>query len=305
VVAAAVESGKTLEGARASEKAKNAAAYHHADALDKSGRPSAETRAKFREEMTRTAKEHVAGQDRAALKEAHASSYAKMPTDRERFENPKTSADWAYRMAKLRDVQPRPLNKMYGKNPTPDQIASHKEATKAWDRQYRKASKEQKRLGDEENRAFHEKQRHAVDNVMKASDPDRLYTTQEIADKAGISSMQASDRLLALSDAGHISRFAPSGDHPARYSMTDFDRRTKPIPEPVKAATTTKPTAKPKTSKAAASAPAKPKPTTISGMQESVMRSVFAGNTAAAQRKNAALERRTRAQDFGRQMMSS
>lgn len=65
----------------------------------------------------------------------------------------KTAAEWADEMAKLRDHKPRPLHKRFGKNPTDAQIAEHREAERAWNRDYRHASKMQKKTLAEENAA--------------------------------------------------------------------------------------------------------------------------------------------------------
>lgn len=73
-------------------------------------------------------------------------------------DEPQSAAEWANEMTRLRSVKPRPLEKLYGKNPTEKQVAEHKEATRKWDAQYRKASKMQKQTMEAENAAFRQKQ---------------------------------------------------------------------------------------------------------------------------------------------------
>ena len=65
----------------------------------------------------------------------------------------RTAAGWAAEMSRLRDKQPRPLHKLYGRNPTPEQITAHKEATRAYEKEYRHASKMQKETLARENEA--------------------------------------------------------------------------------------------------------------------------------------------------------
>ena len=55
------------------------------------------------------------------------------------------AAAWAAEMARLREFKPRPLHKRYGQNPTPEQVKSHRDEERAWNKVYRKASAEQKR----------------------------------------------------------------------------------------------------------------------------------------------------------------
>jgi len=56
-----------------------------------------------------------------------------------------SASDWSARMAELRAVKPRPLIKMYGRNPTEAQQEWHKQVMRDWNREYRKASQEQKK----------------------------------------------------------------------------------------------------------------------------------------------------------------
>jgi len=68
-------------------------------------------------------------------------------------EGPKTAAEWARKMATLRETKPRPLDKLYGKRgPTPEQKAEWDAATKAWNASYRRASLMQKKTLAEQNR---------------------------------------------------------------------------------------------------------------------------------------------------------
>jgi hypothetical protein len=60
-------------------------------------------------------------------------------------------------LAEIRKRQPRPLHKLYGKNPTPEQIAASKAEHRAWNSEYRKAQKLYKALVEESNRRFHKR----------------------------------------------------------------------------------------------------------------------------------------------------
>lgn len=63
-----------------------------------------------------------------------------------RVNEPVTAADWAERMAALRDVKPRPLAKLYGRaGPTTEQLARWCADMHAWNREYRHASKYHKK----------------------------------------------------------------------------------------------------------------------------------------------------------------
>jgi hypothetical protein len=54
----------------------------------------------------------------------------------------KTAADYARHLARLRDVKPRSLAKLYGSNgPTGDQENAHEDQMRNWSRRYRLVSK--------------------------------------------------------------------------------------------------------------------------------------------------------------------
>jgi hypothetical protein len=65
-----------------------------------------------------------------------------------------SASDWALEMVRLREFKPRPLHKRYGKNPTPEQVAFHKEEERNWNRLYRYASKMQKKMLEEQFSTF-------------------------------------------------------------------------------------------------------------------------------------------------------
>jgi len=70
-----------------------------------------------------------------------------------------SAAQWANEMARLRDVKPRPLHKLYGRSGgTPEQQAAWKAQMSEWNRQYRHASKMQKIALEEDNAAFRVRQ---------------------------------------------------------------------------------------------------------------------------------------------------
>lgn len=73
---------------------------------------------------------------------------------------PKTSARWSELMRQLRDIKPRPIQKLYGKKgPTKDQLANWKEEMSRWNSLYRIASSEQKRKLKIENEEYRLKNR--------------------------------------------------------------------------------------------------------------------------------------------------
>jgi len=75
---------------------------------------------------------------------------------------PMTAAGWAAEMARLREGRPRPLKKRFGlKGPTPEQAIVHAAEERQWNRAYRRANKEQKRLLEIENAAFRGKTKAA------------------------------------------------------------------------------------------------------------------------------------------------
>jgi len=64
------------------------------------------------------------------------------------------SVDWSREMARLREIKPRPLHKRYGKSPTPEQAALHKEEERVWNAKYRYASAMQKITLERDNAEF-------------------------------------------------------------------------------------------------------------------------------------------------------
>jgi len=81
--------------------------------------------------------------------------YAKRARNSARF----SSSQWANEMARLRDIKPRPLVKMFGKSGgTPEQRAKREAEMREWNRQYRHASKMQKIALEEDNAAFRARQ---------------------------------------------------------------------------------------------------------------------------------------------------
>jgi hypothetical protein len=70
-----------------------------------------------------------------------------------------SASQWANEMARLRDIKPRPLVKMFGKSGgTPEQQTTWKAQMAEWNRQYRHASKMQKIALEEDNAAFRARQ---------------------------------------------------------------------------------------------------------------------------------------------------
>lgn len=65
-----------------------------------------------------------------------------------------TAVDWAEEMSRLRSVKPRPLLKLYGRNPTDEQKREHKAEEGSWNAAYRHASSMQKKRLKEENEAW-------------------------------------------------------------------------------------------------------------------------------------------------------
>ena len=62
-------------------------------------------------------------------------------------------------MAELRKIKPRPLEKMFGKNPTDEQKAEHKALLSSWQSKYNKVSAAQKVALERDNAAFRAAQR--------------------------------------------------------------------------------------------------------------------------------------------------
>jgi len=55
------------------------------------------------------------------------------------------------KLSDLRDTKPRPLNKLYGPNPTAQQVSSHKVAMSAWSKEYNPLLKKYKKLVETSN----------------------------------------------------------------------------------------------------------------------------------------------------------
>lgn len=69
----------------------------------------------------------------------------------------KTAGEWSNVMTELRDRRPRSIEKVYGKQgPTPEQKADHDQRTRDWNREYRRASNNQKLALAASNKAYAE-----------------------------------------------------------------------------------------------------------------------------------------------------
>lgn len=64
-----------------------------------------------------------------------------------------TASDYAMMMAEHRKSQPRPIKKLYGaQGPTPEQLRAYQVKSKAWNAEYRRLGKLQKKaLSDQVN----------------------------------------------------------------------------------------------------------------------------------------------------------
>ena len=86
------------------------------------------------------------------------------------------STELANLMAELRKVKPRPVEKMFGKNPTAEQKAKHKALLSSWQSKYNKVSAAQKVALERDNAAFRAAQRvdereGRVEPALKAAAP--------------------------------------------------------------------------------------------------------------------------------------
>lgn len=81
----------------------------------------------------------------------------------------RSAAEWAEEMARLRQEKPRPLNKLFGPNPTPEQVEQHAAQMREWNRKYRHASAEQKKALERDNAAFRARQPAGVEPEPQAT----------------------------------------------------------------------------------------------------------------------------------------
>jgi hypothetical protein len=72
-------------------------------------------------------------------------------------EDPSKSSFWLNQKTQLEKTKPRPLNKLYGPNPTPEQVAYHQELMKTWNSKNRNAEKKRKELREIEDAAYRKK----------------------------------------------------------------------------------------------------------------------------------------------------
>jgi hypothetical protein len=105
----------------------------------------------------------------------------------------KSAADWAQEMTDLNKVKPRPLEKMYGKNPTEAQVKDHAEKVKEWNRKYRFASKQQKIQLEIDNKNFREQQAKKLEQNSQQASPSK---TQAQTQESGAQPEQALKRKL-------------------------------------------------------------------------------------------------------------
>jgi hypothetical protein len=88
------------------------------------------------------------------------------------------STQWANEMARLRDIKPRPLVKMFGKSGgSPEQRAKWESEMREWNRQYRHASKMQKITLAEDNEAFRVRQKQ---NPRRKRNLDHRDSTHQV-----------------------------------------------------------------------------------------------------------------------------
>ncbi len=79
-----------------------------------------------------------------------------------------SASEWTQELTRLREIKPRPLHKLYGRNgPTPEQKTAWEEKMKAWNKLYRHASKMQKEqlVIDNENFRRQQAERLAAKNL--------------------------------------------------------------------------------------------------------------------------------------------
>jgi hypothetical protein len=72
-------------------------------------------------------------------------------------EDPSKSSFWLNQKTQLEKTKPRPLNKLYGPNPTPEQVAYHQELMKTWNSKNRNAEKKRRELREIEDAAYRKK----------------------------------------------------------------------------------------------------------------------------------------------------
>jgi hypothetical protein len=110
--------------------------------------------------VQRQAEQFAAEQDRPAPAPMAAATHKDPgePAEPAAATAPRTAAEWAEEMARLRKTKPRPLDKLYGaKGPTPEQVTAHAEQERAWNAAYRKAGAEQKKALERDNAEFRAK----------------------------------------------------------------------------------------------------------------------------------------------------
>lgn len=82
-----------------------------------------------------------------------------------------SASQWANEMARLRDIKPRPLHKLYGsRGPTPEQKAKWDADMREWNRLYRHASKMQKIALEEDNEAYRARQQREQNMATRFRD---------------------------------------------------------------------------------------------------------------------------------------
>ena len=96
-----------------------------------------------------------------------------------------SASQWANEMARLRDIKPRPLHKLYGsRGPTPEQKAKWDADMREWNRLFRHASKMQKIALKEDNEAFYARQR-GEQNMAKRRPTKRRKNIAGFIDDTG------------------------------------------------------------------------------------------------------------------------
>jgi hypothetical protein len=77
-------------------------------------------------------------------------------------------------LAEIRKRKPRPLHKLYGPNPTPEQIAASKAEHAKWNSEYRKASKLHKAAVEQMNEALHQEKLYKRKLGRSREAPERI-----------------------------------------------------------------------------------------------------------------------------------
>jgi 8-oxo-dGTP pyrophosphatase MutT (NUDIX family) len=132
------------------------------------------------------------------------------------------AADLAQQMAEMRKRKPSSIAKRFGANgPTPEQRAAHEDEVRAWNREYSRLSREQKKALEEDNKKFREEQEPV--SGAAATEPEPTVTPAAAAPGAPVVAPAATGEPITVNRLSGTQWEVPGTDYHIRLVNDNFD----------------------------------------------------------------------------------